>query len=199
MVIVSSLGGLDSAAEVLRHLPDDFPIPVVFFQHGSRRAGSDAPALLLQRCTELPVRTAETGQQVRGAGVTVIPRGWTARIAPDYRLELEPADFGGGGDTLLRSAAAAAGPALIGVVLTGMLDDGAAGVREVKRRGGRVLAEDPRTARAPGMPTNAIATGCVDFALPNSKLAAGVVALALAPGGAQMFAVPTPAWATLGV
>jgi two-component system chemotaxis response regulator CheB len=70
-------------------------------------------------------------------------------------------------------------------------------VRAIKRNGGRVLAEDPRTAQASSMPAHAIATGCVDFALPNRRLAPALITLTLAPGGADMFAVPTPAWATL--
>jgi two-component system chemotaxis response regulator CheB len=86
---------------------------------------------------------------------------------------------------------------MIAVVLTGMLDDGARGVRAVKRHGGRVLVEDPQTARASSMPAHAIATGCVDFTLPNHRIAAALLTLAVAPGGAELFAVPTPAWASL--
>ena len=94
---------------------------------------------------------------------------------------------------LLTSAAATAGPgAVIGVVLTGMLHDGAAGARAVKRRGGSVLAQDPATARAPSMPSSAIATGCVDYVLPPEGIAAALTALTRAPGGAASLTVPTP-------
>jgi two-component system chemotaxis response regulator CheB len=81
------------------------------------------------------------------------------------------------GDSLLASVAEAAGHAAVAVVLTGMLTDGALGVQAIKRRGGRILAEDPRTARASSMPAHAIATGCVDSTLPNDRLAAALIAL----------------------
>jgi two-component system chemotaxis response regulator CheB len=67
----------------------------------------------------------------------------------------------------------------------------------VKRHGGRVLAQDPATARAASMPSSAIATGCVDFVLPPHRLAAALTALTMAPGGASLLAVPVPHWACL--
>jgi two-component system chemotaxis response regulator CheB len=78
-----------------------------------------------------------------------------------------------------------------------MLHDGARGVRLVKRHGGRVLAQDPATARAGSMPSSAIATGCVDFVLPPHRLAAALVALTMAPGGAACWPSPSrtgPGW-----
>ena len=62
----------------------------------------------------------------------------------------------------------------------------------MKRFGGRVLAQDPATARAASMPSSAIATGCVDFVLPPHRLAAALIALTMAPGGASLPAVPAP-------
>jgi two-component system chemotaxis response regulator CheB len=79
-----------------------------------------------------------------------------------------------------------------------MLCDGTRGIRPVKRYGGRVLAQDPATARAASMPSNAIATGCVDFVLPPRRLAAALIALTMAPGGASLLAVAAPHWAELG-
>jgi hypothetical protein len=61
-------------------------------------------------------------------------------------------------------------------VLSGMLRDGTEGIRAVKRHGGRVLAQDPATARAAGMPSSALATGCVDFVLPPRRIAAALIA-----------------------
>jgi hypothetical protein len=76
----------------------------------------------------------------------------------------------------------------IAVILSGMLQDGTQGIRPVKRYGGRVLAQDPATARA----ASAIATGCVDFVLPPHRLAAALIALTMAPGGAVLLAMPSP-------
>jgi two-component system chemotaxis response regulator CheB len=198
VVMVASLGGLQSASVVLAGLPGDFPVPILLLQHAVRRDSPEVLAGLLQRSTRLPVHTADDNEQMGGPGVSVLPRGHTAALSGDTRLRLRSvSERGGGGDALLTSAAEHTAGRMIAVVLTGMLDDGARGVRAVKRHGGRVLAEDPRTARASSMPAHAVATGCVDFTLPNHRIAAALLTLAVAPGGAELFTVPTPAWASL--
>jgi two-component system, chemotaxis family, protein-glutamate methylesterase/glutaminase len=92
-------------------------------------------------------------------------------------------------DELLASAARALAPRLIAVVLSGRLDGGARGVREVKRHGGRVIVEDAGSAAAPAMPTAALATGCVDFALSPERLGDALIALCAAAGAAELFRV----------
>lgn len=196
-VMVASLGGLQAASAVLSRLPGDFPVPILFLQHGLRRDTPEVLASLLQRHVTLDVHTAHDGELVTGPGVAVLPRGHTGTLTDNYRLRLTPTDRRGGADILLTSAAEQSRGRMIAVVLTGMLDDGARGVRAVKRHGGRVLAEDPRTARASSMPAHALATGCVDFTLPNQRLAAALLSLAVAPGGADLFATQPPPWASL--
>ena len=83
-------------------------------------------------------------------------------------------------DDLFASLATAFGERALGVVLTGRLDDGAAGARAIKARGGRVLAQDRTTSEQFGMPSSAISTGCVDWVLPLDRIGTAV-ALA-APG-----------------
>jgi two-component system chemotaxis response regulator CheB len=197
VVIVGSLGGLQAASAVLAGLPASFPPPVALLLHGRRGARPDPLAPLLRRVSPVPVRAAESGMCLDGPGVTVIPRGRVATLGEGYRLSLDESDQLGGGDALMASAAQVGGPAVLGVVLTGMLHDGANGARAIKSRGGRVLVQDPRTARAAGMPAAAIATGCIDFVLPLERIAAGVVALTMAPGAAELLAVPAPSWAAL--
>lgn len=194
--MIGSLGGLAATATVLGGLPESFPVPVVVLHHGRLGNSTEVLNRPLRRCTSLPVRTAETGMSLDRPGVTVIPGGCTATVSAGYQISIEPADVRGGGDALMGNAARVAGPGVIGVVLTGLLRDGAEGVRAIKRHGGRVLVEDPSTARAGGMPSAAIATGCIDFVLPAHRIAAALIALAMAPGGAELLAVPTPAWAT---
>jgi two-component system chemotaxis response regulator CheB len=167
-------------------------------QHGRRSGNDDRLATLLRRVTTLPVGTARPGPPAPVApGATIVPGGFHGSIDKSGRLELVEEDVPRGGDTLLTSAAQAFGRRTIGVVLTGMLDDGAAGVRMVKRQGGRVLVQDPATARAGGMPSHAISTGCVDFVLPLERIAPALVALTMAPGGAELLSVPTAPWAQL--
>lgn len=197
VVMIGSLGGLESTSTVLAGLPENFAVPIVVLQHSRVRDQPEVLHRLLQRRSRLPVRMGETGIRLDRPGVTVIPRGQSANVQRDYQLSMLPADALGGGDELMASLARSAGSAVIGVVLTGMLRDGAEGVRAIKRHGGRVLVEDPSTARASGMPSAAIATGCIDFVLEADRIPAALVALTMAPGAADLLAVATPAWATM--
>jgi two-component system chemotaxis response regulator CheB len=201
VALVASLGGLSALSEVLGGLPEGFPAHVVAVQHGRGNGDPNRLARLLDRRTPLAVRTAGQGAPVEGRGVSVVPHGQLAEIDHRRRIRLTPAGAAGdrhAGDALLSSLARTAGPRAIGVVLTGMLHDGAEGARALKRRGGRLLVQDPATAQAPGMPASTIATGCVDFVLPLPRIAPALIALTMAPGGAELFAVPTPSWASLG-
>lgn len=197
VVVVASLGGLEAISSILTDLPGTFAVPLLVVQHGRRSENPDRLSRLLQRVTTLPVRTARTGLRADMPGVIVIPGGAAATIDDMRRLSIIDCAGLGGGDLLLTSAAAAVGPGAIGVVLTGMLKDGSQGVRAIKRHGGRVLAQHPATARAAGMPSSAIATGCVDFVLPLHRIATALVALTMAPGAAELLTVPTPPWASL--
>lgn len=200
-VVVASLGGLPPVSTLLAGLPATFPVPLVVLQHRHPTGRPDGLAWLLAARTALPVRTAWDGMSLDTLGVTVIPPGSAAAVSPGRRLGLQPSTEWTGpertdGDALLATAATtAASGGVIAVVLSGRLHDGSAGVRAVKRHGGRVLVQDPATARAPGMPTSAIATGCADFVLPAQRMSAALIALAMAPGGAQLLTVPPPHWA----
>jgi two-component system chemotaxis response regulator CheB len=200
VALIASLGGLPAVSRVLAGLPAQFPAHVLVVQHGRDSGDPDRFTRLLRRVSPLPVRTARDGAALDDAAVTVVPLGHLARIDDDRRVRLTPAtadDRGHGGDALLGSLGPVLGARAIGVVLTGMLRDGAEGARLVKRHGGRVLVQDPATAEAGGMPASTIATGCVDFVLPLHRIAPALVALTMAPGGAELFTVPTPSWASL--
>jgi two-component system chemotaxis response regulator CheB len=192
---VASLGGLTAITEILGALPASFPTSIVVIQHGRPSDDDDRFAKLLTTRTALPVRTAATGRPLHAPGVTVIPTGYTAHLEPDRTTTISDGDPLHSGDEFLHSLAHTTGPAAIAVILTGMLDDGANGVRAIKLHGGRVLVQDPHTARAPGMPSHAMATGCVDHVLPLHRIPAGLIALTMAPGGADLLTVPMPPWA----
>ena len=197
IVVVASLGGLDAVSTVIADLPATFPVPVLVAQHGRADSDPDRLPRLLATRTPLPVRRAMEGLSLRQHGVTVVPTGWRATLDSDDRLVLSRSTAHRGGDALLSAVADRLGSAAIGVVLTGMQRDGARGVQAVKRRGGRVLVQDPATSRADGMPSAAIATGCIDFVLPVERIGPALVALAMAPGGAELLTVPIPAWVQL--
>jgi len=194
VVVVASLGGLTVIQTILAALPDRFPLPILLVLHGMRSENGDRDRLtwLLQRHTGLPVRTARPGMPALAHGVTVIPGGFAATIDTARQICLTQTNAVGGDDLLTSAAARTGFGGVVGVVLTGMLHDGAAGVRAVKRRGGRVLAQDPVTARAPSMPLSAIATGCVDEVLAPERIAAALITLSMQPDGSELLAVPTP-------
>lgn len=204
VVVVASLGGLSPITTLLAGLPGNFPVPLLVMQHRHASERADALAWLLASRTALPVRSARHGACAYTPGVTVIPPASAAAVGAAGDLRLQPLAGRAGpgrtdGDVLLASAAAAPadGP-VIAVVLSGKMHDGTEGIRVVKRYGGRVLAQDPLTARARNMPASAIATGCVDFTLPPERMPAALISLAMAPGGAQLLTVPIPHWARLG-
>ncbi|MGY1643032.1 chemotaxis protein CheB [Geodermatophilus sp. SYSU D00703] len=195
VVLAASAGGLRALRTVVSRLPADFPVPVLVVQHRSPGL-PEVLADLLRPAANLPVRTATSGRL--HTGVTVLPVGTTADLEPDGVLTLRPHPTTTTADAVLVSATAAFGPRVLAVVLTGRLSDGAAGVRAVRRAGGRVLVQDPDDAEAPGMPSAALATGCVEHALPLLLVAPALVAYVMAPGAADLLAVPVPPWARLG-
>lgn len=181
IVIVASIGGIQAVATVLSTLPADFPIPVVVVQH----RGSGKPSMLtqvLRRSTTLKVKTAEYGDRPQAGTVYIAPPDRHAIITPERTIELR----GGkrikhllsAGDPLFTTAAQAYGSGVIAVVLTGLDSNGAAGVVEVKKAGGIVIAQDQATSEAFAMPQAAIATGSVDAILPIQEIGPQLVALA---------------------
>ncbi|MFC7529152.1 chemotaxis protein CheB [Actinoplanes sp. GCM10030250] len=193
VVLAASLGGPAALACVVAGLPEGFSTPVLIVQHRTP-AVSRTLADTLQRRTVLPVRLAEDDWPADLPGITVLPARQTGSIV-DGRLRLRAAGDPRTADPLIISAAEAYGPRAIGVVLTGRLGDGAAGLRAIKRHGGRTIVEDPSTAYAGDMPAAALATGCVDLVLPLPHIARALVAFTMAPGAADLLRVPLAPWA----
>jgi two-component system chemotaxis response regulator CheB len=190
VVVVGSLGALASVQVVLGTLPAGFPAAVVVDLHRAQRS-STLEELLRRRCG-LAVTTAREGQRLEPGTVYVAPHDRQLVITGEQVFGVLGQGEGPGhrfADELLISAAAAYGPGAIAVVLSGRLDGGARGVREVSRQTGRVLVQNPDSAPAAGMPNAALATGCVDFALDAQSLGHALVALCAAPGGAELFRV----------
>jgi two-component system chemotaxis response regulator CheB len=194
--VAASTGGLAAVTAVLAALPADFPAAVVLVLHRATGWG-DGTAALLARRTDLTVRAIEDGEPVRPGTVYVAPPDRQASVDGDARLVLGRAPRCRA-DDLFASLATVFGDRAIGVVLTGRLDDGAAGARAIKARGGRVLAQDRATSEQFGMPSAAIGTGCVDWVLPSHRIGQALVSLVMWPGAAELMRVPTSPWAILG-
>jgi two-component system chemotaxis response regulator CheB len=159
---------------LVRNLPAGFPAPVCVVLH----VPPDSPSLLAQilnREGTLPAKTAVHGEEYQPGIVYVAPPDRHLLIARDRTLHLSRGPRENrhrpSVDPLFRSAAVAAGPGAIAVVLTGSLDDGTAGAIAVKKQGGVVVVQDPHNAMYPSMPQSAIAHADVDHIVPLDAIA----------------------------
>jgi two-component system chemotaxis response regulator CheB len=137
---------------------------------------------ILQKRVKLRVELAGIGTAICPATVYIAPPDSHLRIDPAHRFATEPGPLlwhvRSAADPLLISAAAGFGAALVAVILTGKGRDGALGAAAVRRAGGTVLAQDPATSDAAGMPQAAIATGAVHSVLSLVDIAPRLVTLA---------------------
>ena len=179
VVIAASAGGVTALGEVLGALPADFPIPIAVVQH---RTGKDPYQLakVLGRRTPLTVKNAENGEQMRPGTVYLAPADLHLLIGRNGLCTLSDGrkirHVRSSADPLFTSAAGAFGN-VIAVVLTGGDGDASDGVQSVSAQGGIVIAQDPETSEAPGMPQSAIDTGCVDRVLPLGEIGPALVRL----------------------
>lgn len=161
-------------------LPQRFPGTLFVVQHMSRE-GPGMLAHVLGRATMMPVVVPRDRTPIE-LGTVYVPR-------PDHHLVILDGDVDlscgpmqnrsrPSADVLFRSAALEYGPRVVGVVLTGMLDDGSAGLLAIKRRGGTAVVQDPADAQHPGMPTSALRTVSVDHCLPLAEIPKLLVRLA---------------------
>lgn len=158
VAVGTSWGGLAALTSLLGGLPADFRIPVVVVQHRS----NDSERLLsqlLQDATDLRVCEIEDKDELTAGTVHLAPANYHVLIEEGYAsLSVEePVRFSRPSiDVMLTSAADTYRSAAIGVVLTGANEDGARGLAQIARRGGRALVQDPKTAEIPIMPAAAI-------------------------------------------
>ena len=179
VAVGASTGGPAALAAILRGLPATVPAPVLVVQHIT--PGFDAAlATWLAETTPLPVRLAADGQPLTPGEVLIAPAGAHLGLAGSGRVELRPdppvAGHRPSASYLFASVARVVGPRALGVILTGMGRDGAAGLVDLHRAGGRVLAQDEASCVVPGMPAAAVAVGAVDEVVPLDRMAARIAA-----------------------
>ena len=164
LAIAASTGGPAAVQTVISGLGAQFPLPVLLVQHIAR----DFVAALqdwLQRTTPLPVRVATHGERLAPGCLYLPPDGFHLLAGGHGFVELRPALAGDrycpSADLLFHSVAQAYGAHAIGVILTGMGDDGARGLKELRERGAVTIAQDEASCVVYGMPRSAVEAGAV--------------------------------------
>lgn len=180
IVMGASAGGVEAVSSILWTLPAGFAIPVVVVLH----IPPDHPSLLASvfgaHCP-IAVHEARDQEPLRPGTVYVAPPGRHLLIdrTRAFALSLEPpVHFSRPSiDVLFASAAAAYGPALAGVLLTGANDDGARGLARIGEAGGTTIVQDPATASSPTMPAAGVRIASPMYVLPLDRLGAFLAGL----------------------
>ncbi len=194
IVVGASAGGVEALADLAGRLPADLPAAVFVVLHVPAYGTSVLPGILSRR-GPLPAVHPTDGEQVQRGRIYVAPPDHHL-LVEDGRVRLTRGPHENGHrpavDALFRSAARAYGPRVIGVVLTGTLDDGTAGLQAVKRRGGLAVVQDPEDALFASMPRCAIEGVAVDHIAPLAGIGPTLVRLARQPAQAESKAPVTP-------
>ena len=174
IVIGASVGGVEALSNLVAQFPEDLPATIFVAQHVIPTA-TGYLAQILNRAGPLPATTAQDCESFELGHIYVAP--------PDHHLlvkqsclrvtrglrenRVRPAI-----DPLFRSAAVAYGARVVGVVLSGLQNDGTAGLLAIKRCGGIAIVQDPKDALYPDMPRSALEHVEVDYCLPVLKMGA---------------------------
>jgi two-component system, chemotaxis family, protein-glutamate methylesterase/glutaminase len=169
VVLAASTGGPATVMRLAPGFTRDFPAAVILVQH-MPAAFTTQYATQLSEFTGVRVKEAENNETLTPGTFYICPGGQHLRIMPTGRIQLDGSSGRIKGylpniDITMESVAAFAGPLSIGVILTGMGNDGSAGASAIKSAGGMVLAQDEATSVIFGMPAEAIKAGAVSQVL----------------------------------
>ncbi|WNG38688.1 chemotaxis-specific protein-glutamate methyltransferase CheB [Archangium minus] len=181
LAVASSTGGPQVLFRMLSELPADFATPIVIVQH-INAAFSESLAGWLANSSKLKVRLAQDGEQLLPGNVLIAPPGqhmiipFRGRVA--LRSGVERDGHMPSGTVLLESAAKAYGRRTLGLILTGMGEDGADGMLAIKQAGGLTLAQNEESCVVFGMPGASVARKAVDHLVHGDDIAGALVRLA---------------------
>ena len=183
VAVAASTGGPDALSIILSRLPAGFPVPIVIAQHMSDGFVSGMVGWL-KTVSRVEIKVAEDGELLKPGVAYVCPSEQHMRISGARKIVFvarHPKDvYRPSCDTLLASVGEVCGAKAVGVILTGMGNDGVAGIRKIKQSGGTTLAQDEKTSVIFGMPNLAIEDGFIDRVLPLEDIAAEIVRVSVA-------------------
>ncbi len=180
IVVGASAGGVEALSRLVRGLPRGLPAAMAVVLHTSPTGPSLLPNIL-SRAGPMPASAAKDGEEFLSGHVYVSSPDHHLLVKPNRTLRVvrgpqenrhRPAI-----DPLFRSAAQAFESRVIGVLLSGTLDDGTAGLYAIKDSGGITIVQDPEEAIAPGMPRNALKHVQIDYCLPTQEIASLLIQL----------------------
>jgi two-component system chemotaxis response regulator CheB len=184
VTIGASTGGPTALATLLRQLPSSFPWPILIAQHMPRGFTQELARHLNSIC-EIGVRQCEDEDCLQPGVALIAPGRSNIRLRSTTKVQLEwstsTAGYSPSVNELFNAVAAKFGPNALAVVLTGMGDDGAEGVRRIKELGGRVISQSEFSAMIFGMPQAAIKTGCTDVVADLDGIAAQMCSFGMNP------------------
>ena len=187
IVIGASSGGLEALLQIVPHLPRDLAATIFVVVHVPSQAKSQLP-YILNRAGRLPAAHANDKDPIEPGRIYIAP--------PDFHLLLRKGhvrvlrgprenNHRPAIDPLFRTAARAYGDRVVGIILSGTLDDGAAGLFAVKKRGGIAIVQNPADALFPDMPRNAMAFVPVDYCIRKREIPRVICELAGQPAPAD--------------
>ena len=180
IVLGMSAGGLQQLTQLVQKLPATIPAALFVVQHLPTQWKSYL-ADIVSRAGDLPALHPADGQSIEPGTIYIAPPDTHMVVARQHiHLLRGPKEngFRPAIDTLFRTAAQSYGPRVIGSILTGLLDDGVAGLLAVKRYGGVAIVQDPQEAPFPDMPQSALRYVQVDYTLSIDAMARCLVRLA---------------------
>ena len=180
IVIGGSVGAIDVLKLLVRALPPDFSAALFAVVHASEDApsylanilGRESRLQAIKVAGEVPIEPGHIYVPYSGLHL-VLQDGIVRSLNGPRENRFRPSI-----DVLFRAAAAAHGPSVVGVLLSGYLDDGVSGLSAIKQSGGTTVVQDPQDAQAPAMPENALENIDIDYCVTAAKLPDLLVRLA---------------------
>jgi two-component system, chemotaxis family, protein-glutamate methylesterase/glutaminase len=173
IVIGTSAGGLEASDAPIAELPSDLPAAIFIVQHLAPENTAAALLARLGRHKAFDCKLATNGERFKAGRIYIARSDYHLLVKKNHLLVTKGARenrYRPSIDALFRSAATTHGPRVIGVVLTGMLDDGTAGLIAIHKCGGVTVVQDPKDATYPEMPQSALNNLSVDHCVPIAQI-----------------------------